>query len=422
MRRQRQPGRPVGNGAVVGSRFYAFVMRLLGDRRGVSTIEYGLLLAAILLAAAAGYRALGKKNAAAIEVAEATFHGDTQWNSGNGAGSVGGGSSGSGGGSVGGGGSSGSGGGSSGGGSAPGDTICDGRSCGLPGGGCFVAGTLVATPSGERPIESLHVGDLVLARSESESDDAVSARAIATTYVRPGHSLVDVHVETADGTLETIRSTPDHLYFAQLYGWVAAADLAPGETLSDSSGREIRVTKVVPIPQEAPVYNFEVDVDHTYFVGHSAAWVHNPQGCGDGPPIYTGPVTDPNGQYAGAGPQGFPQGPPQGGYGAQPQGPPGAPVKVLGRLDDTKNHIGKAGQDVLKIPNWTVEKNDAWVKAGIDGQQNFYLASPTDGNLVQTTGKYAGLPTIYARELSQLQAAGYVRVGDYMVHPANLPR
>ncbi|WXA91583.1 hypothetical protein LZC95_34630 [Pendulispora brunnea] len=131
----------------------------------------------------------------------------------------------------------------------------------------------MATPWGERPIEELAPGDMVLARGESDS--AVSARPVLKTFVRGTSSLVDVRVEALDGNRESIRSTPEHPYFTLDRGWVHAGGLTVNEPLVDSSGREARVTNVAPLPLEALVYNVEVDIDHTYFVGHSAVWVHN---------------------------------------------------------------------------------------------------------------------------------------------------
>jgi len=255
------------------SRFRSFLASFVPQRGGSSAVEYALLFVGILLVVAAGYRVLGKGLKHAATVAEATFHGNAEYTSGNGN-------------ALGGGGiTSGSGG---------GDSICDGRSCGAPG-ACFVAGTLVATPEGARPIESLRAGDLVLARGAPGGD--VQPRSIATTYIRPAHSLVDVHVMTVDGAREAIRCTVDHLYFTSDLGWMGAADLRAGQTLLDSAGREVQVTRVMPIAQEAWVYNFEVDVDHTYFVGRSEVWVHNPDGCGPNNhsdnTTFTGPVTGP---------------------------------------------------------------------------------------------------------------------------------
>ena len=45
------------------------------------------------------------------------------------------------------------------------------------------------------------------------------------------------------------------------------------------------------------------------------------------------------------------------------------------------------------------------------------MASPTKGNLVQTSGPFAGQESIYARELRQFQQAGYTRQGDWMMPP-----
>lgn len=79
-----------------------------------------------------------------------------------------------------------------------------------------------------------------------------------------------------------------------------------------------------------------------------------------------------------------------------------------------------AGYRVLNDPTWTLARNDAWIAEGIANKQTFYLASPKTGNMLQTTGRFVGQPTVYARELQQLQAAGYQRIGDYMVHPDNV--
>lgn len=62
-------------------------------------------------------------------------------------------------------------------------------------------------------------------------------------------------------------------------------------------------------------------------------------------------------------------------------------VRVLGRLQDTAVAKDWEGHEVLDDPNWSIAKNDAWVKSGVDSKQN---------------------------------KAGYKRVGDHMVHPDNL--
>ena len=247
-------------------------MRIFRDQRGVSSIEFALLLVAILLLAAGGYRALGRANSTSAKSTTTVILGGEATVAGN----------------------SGNPSSASGGGPGADGPVCDGYSCTEPGGNCFVAGTLVATPSGERPIESLRAGDLVLTRGEL--DGAVSTHPVVQTFVRGAPSLVDVYIETADGGGESIRSTPEHPYWTLDRGWVGAGELVANEMLRGLGGHEVRVTKVVPIAQEAAVYNIEVEGTHTYFVGRLAAWVHN--ACtpvdtavtGGGPPSVPGPA------------------------------------------------------------------------------------------------------------------------------------
>jgi hypothetical protein len=90
-------------------------------------------------------------------------------------------------------------------------------------------------------------------------------------------------------------------------------------------------------------------------------------------------------------------------------------VVVLGRQVDTAVAKDWAGHVVLDTPKWNLAVNDAFISETIAQGRSVYLATPLEGNLVQTAGQYAGQPTIYARELEQLVNAGYRRVGDYMV-------
>lgn len=95
-------------------------------------------------------------------------------------------------------------------------------------------------------------------------------------------------------------------------------------------------------------------------------------------------------------------------------------IRVIGRRPDTEVAEEWPGHNVLNDPNWTIARNDEWIGDGVRNKENFYMASPEDGNLVQTSGPFEGQPTVYARELQQLEEAGYVRIGDYMVHPDNV--
>jgi hypothetical protein len=95
---------------------------------------------------------------------------------------------------------------------------------------------------------------------------------------------------------------------------------------------------------------------------------------------------------------------------------------VIGRQADTAAYVGQSGFNVLNVPSaaWTPELNAAWVQSGIDGGNNFLLASPLTGpNLFsEEFGQ-----TMFATELDQLNAATYTQVGNTMVAPgsANVP-
>jgi len=146
--------------------------------------------------------------------------------------------------------------------------VCDGVDC-----SCFVAGTPVATPDGPRPIETLRVGDLVLAREEATG--SVAFKPVLRTYVTPARPVLDVAVEGPDGKVDALGATEEHPFFIEGRGWVRAANLGLGEQALASSGLSLSVAAIGQRAEVATVYNLEVGDYHTYFVGRAGAWVHN---------------------------------------------------------------------------------------------------------------------------------------------------
>jgi len=151
---------------------------------------------------------------------------------------------------------------------------------------CFVAGTLIRTASGVRPIESIRVGDYV--------ETGEGLHAVTGAWNRESKDLYDVRIENNQYTC-----TGSHPFLTTI-GWRAARDLAIGAEVvcdvqakvcseDESEGRSeecflggkrvARVTSVErrsaeALESRARVYNFSVDGPETYVLGGGEI-VHN---------------------------------------------------------------------------------------------------------------------------------------------------
>jgi hypothetical protein len=140
-----------------------------------------------------------------------------------------------------------------------------------PGGGCFIAGTLVSTPQGDVPIETIRAGDVVW--SLDIKTGHVVEKKVESTFSHVTEYWVDV---TAGG--EKITATRGHRFWVEsLKKWVPAMDLKPGMKLLGSSGHIVPITQVYVrhLPADATTYNFFVADTHVYFVGQHCWLVHN---------------------------------------------------------------------------------------------------------------------------------------------------
>lgn len=139
--------------------------------------------------------------------------------------------------------------------------------------GCFVAGTKVATPSGLVPIETLKVGDLVLAYDEETG--AVGPKPV-TALIRPEPRLLyAIKAQDDSGEIEHFEVTDDHPWRVTGRGWVETIDLRPADPLDAASGPDLTVTSVTLTNRHAPTYNLTVAGWHTFLVGDDRIVVHN---------------------------------------------------------------------------------------------------------------------------------------------------
>jgi hypothetical protein len=140
------------------------------------------------------------------------------------------------------------------------------------GGVCFVAGTQVKTADGFKPIEDVAIGDTVL--SSNVETGEIGYKSVVNEFVKQTAELVSVKL---DG--ETITATPEHPFFVEGRGWVAAGELTVGDKLVTPDGT-VEILSVEREDVAATVYNFEVEDWHTYYVSGAVALVHNDCGTG----------------------------------------------------------------------------------------------------------------------------------------------
>jgi hypothetical protein len=199
---------------------------------------------------------------------------------------------------------------------------------------CFAAGTLVHTADGLVPIENIRVGTQVLSQPEDGGERALRRVVNKVSHLDQPLMAVQIHIEGEKGSeLTTIFATPNHPFWVETplvkdeeggepKHWLAAECLEPCMTLQLADGRsaEVRSAAIVRRTQYediffagdervdlaqvlcqkdgklevatserlaqlgklelgdrylTPVYNFEVEEFHTYYVGDAGIWVHN---------------------------------------------------------------------------------------------------------------------------------------------------
>ncbi len=150
---------------------------------------------------------------------------------------------------------------------------------------CFVAGTLVHTRDGLKPIEEIKVGDWVMTNAEdairvSNQNDVGDAiyRQVLETFVTEDMPIVEIRYVQPNGEYGYLRVTPNHPIMIKGKGWTPAGELKYGYPLMLGYFGTVLVGKNKPLAETARVYNIKVGEFHTYFVGKYGVWVHN---CGN---------------------------------------------------------------------------------------------------------------------------------------------
>jgi hypothetical protein len=134
--------------------------------------------------------------------------------------------------------------------------------------GCFVAGTLVHTPEGGRPIATLRPGDLVIGSGPHRLDRRPCR--VRRAWSIAAKAVLDVSVGE-----ETLTVTGAHPFWVPGVGWQEARALTVGSVLQDAAGSHVSVTDIGVRAGAFTVYNLEVADSHTFHVGNAGVLVHN---------------------------------------------------------------------------------------------------------------------------------------------------
>jgi hypothetical protein len=131
---------------------------------------------------------------------------------------------------------------------------------------CFSAGTPVWTKSGERPIETLGLGDLVL--SQNVETGELAYKPVIGRTVRPPSTLLKVSIGG-----DELLTTRGHPFWVAGAGWRMAREIESGAILHGITCAP-RIEAVEPAI-DAEAYNLVVADFNTYFVGESGVLVHD---------------------------------------------------------------------------------------------------------------------------------------------------
>ncbi|MEM3031040.1 MAG: TIM44-like domain-containing protein [Candidatus Micrarchaeia archaeon] len=140
------------------------------------------------------------------------------------------------------------------------------------GGGCFAAGTRIATPEGERHIEAVKAGDMVTAVAPDGSVKKAVVRGVFTTRTR----MLQLRTER-----RAVNTTAEHPFLTPGGSFKEASELSAGDVVmvigENGELREERIVSATYLGEER-VYNLEIEEPFTFIANGFV--VHNKGGGG----------------------------------------------------------------------------------------------------------------------------------------------
>lgn len=140
---------------------------------------------------------------------------------------------------------------------------------GIGGGGCFLAGTIIYTPFGQKPIEAVKKGWKIYSFDADTRTVEADKVGEVFTYTVEGY----YEFTFSDGT--RLKVTPEHPFLSESE-WVKADDLVLGRhlwRLTANEWQKVALEKIKWISESAAVFNIHVEKNQTYFANGIAC--HN---------------------------------------------------------------------------------------------------------------------------------------------------
>jgi hypothetical protein len=132
---------------------------------------------------------------------------------------------------------------------------------------CFAAGTSVRTIDGDRSIEMIQRGDLVLVQDTKTG--SLSYQSVVAAYHNPPSPTLKIRLAGA----ETVVATGIHRFWKAGRGWTMARDLKVGDPIRTLGG--VAAVESVEDDRVQPVFNLEVGDGHSFLVGKLGTLVHD---------------------------------------------------------------------------------------------------------------------------------------------------
>lgn len=137
-------------------------------------------------------------------------------------------------------------------------------------GGCFATGTLIMTPSGDIPIETLKIGDEVFCYSDS-SNDLVTGH-VNKTFIHYDETVLKINYWGKN----QVTVTPNHWYLTDEGYFREVGDFSSDDGLITYDNKVAPITSIELQTQKQIVYNLSVTPHHTYIA--NGIRVHNKGG------------------------------------------------------------------------------------------------------------------------------------------------